>query len=285
MSTSESQRATDHAADITSAHQGQLDSQAARAVFGRRTAAADASHLVSYLRPGLRMVDFGCGQGSLSLGFARLVAPGEVLGLDRAEASIAQARAEAERLGITNAIFRVADLYEAQLPEASVDVAHFSGVLAYQPDPLAALRVAYRALKPGGLLAVREPQKEGDWIAGPYREVMALFNRVLIEDAFTAAGGDAFIGRRLGTLLDEAGFERVQLAPGYAPALSNVQAVAGFVLARLADTAFTARVVRRGWITAEQLSSMPRAVEAWRDSRASLIAVAECTALGWKPSG
>ena len=53
----------------------------------------------------------------------------------------------------------------------SFDVAHFSGVLAYQKQPLTALKLAYRVLKPGGLVAVREPEKEGDWFAtsfGPF---------------------------------------------------------------------------------------------------------------------
>jgi SAM-dependent methyltransferase len=232
----------------------------------------------------MRLVDFGCGQGSLSLGLASLVAPGDVVGIDLAEASIAQAQAEAERRGVTNVVFRVADLYEAHLPEASFDVAHFSGVLAYQRDPGAALKVAHRALKPGGLIAAREPQKEGDWVGGPYREALMLFNHLLIEDAFKSVGGDPCIGRRLGTLLMEAGFERVQLTPGYAPALSDVQAGAAFVLARLADASFVERVVRRGWITAEQLSALPKAVEAWRDSSSSVVAVAECMAVAWKAS-
>ena len=62
------------------------------------------------------------------------------------------------------------------------------GVLAYQRDPVAALKVAYRALKSGGLMGAREPQKEGDWIGGPYREALMVFNQLVIEDAFKSVG-------------------------------------------------------------------------------------------------
>jgi hypothetical protein len=107
---------------------------------------------------------------------------------------------------------------------------------------------------------------------------------LIINDAYIAVGGDPFIGRRLATLLAEAGFEDMQLTPSYAPALSNVHAVAAFVLARLSDAAFTERVVRRGWITAERLTEMAGEVEVWRDSKSSVFAVAECMAIAWRGS-
>src|SRR5215831_2648810 len=229
MSTSDFPSATNQLNDAANAWRGHLDSDANRALFNRRSATADASHLVPYLKPGLRLVDFGCGPGTLSLGLAAIVTPGEVLGIDISETSIAQAKAQRELLGITNAEFRVSDIVDARLPDTSFDVAHFSSVLAYQSDPLAALTVAYRALKPGGLVSAREPQKEGDWFGGPYREILPLINSLIMEDGFKSVGGDPFIGRRLATLLHAAGFERVELTPSLSPALSNVQAAAGFV--------------------------------------------------------
>jgi SAM-dependent methyltransferase len=149
----------------------------------------------------MRLIDSGCGQGCLSLGFAPLVAPGLDVGIDRGEASIAEARPEAEHHGVGNVIFQVADIYDTRFQDASFDVAHF---------------------------------------------------------------------------------KRVQLRPGNAPALSNVHAIAEFGLARLNDCAFADSVVRRGWISAEQLSGMAAAVEAWRASDSSVVAMAECTAIGWK---
>ena len=64
----------------------------------------------------LRLVDFGCGAGSLTCGFASLIGPGEALGLDLSEAAIGRARALAEQVGLVDARFAVANLHDVQLP-------------------------------------------------------------------------------------------------------------------------------------------------------------------------
>ena len=48
----------------------------------RRTAARSAAFLLPHLRPGMRLLDFGCGPGSITVGLAGVVAPGEVVGVD-----------------------------------------------------------------------------------------------------------------------------------------------------------------------------------------------------------
>jgi hypothetical protein len=132
-------------------------------------------------------------------------------------------------------------------------------------------------------VSAREPQKEGDWFGGPHREALVLLNLLVAEDGFKSAGGDPFIGRRLGTLLHAAGFERLELTSAISPALSNVQAIAGFAQRRLNDPEFVARVVRRGWITAEQSAELARATLVWSESDESVVAFGECIAIGWKP--
>lgn len=258
------------------------ESAAASDSFNRRTASADASHLVPHLRPGMEVVDFGCGTGSLTVGLAAIVAPGEVVGFDRSESAITQARVQAEPLGLSNLRFDVADIRDLELPEHSFDVAHFSGVLSHLADPRRALSLAHRTLRPGGLIAAREPQKEGDWYGGPYREAVGTLNRLTIED-WKSRGGDPFLGRRLGELLREAGFERVELLAGCAPALSNRQAVGAFARRRLAEPDFIQRVVERRWITLEQLREIEEAIRIWAASDDSVVALAECAAIARKP--
>ena len=48
----------------------------------RRSAETHAAHLLSHLKPGLRVLDFGCGPGTISVGLATAVAPGELHGID-----------------------------------------------------------------------------------------------------------------------------------------------------------------------------------------------------------
>jgi cyclopropane fatty-acyl-phospholipid synthase-like methyltransferase len=47
----------------------------------RRTAACNAAFMLPHLRPGMRLLDAGCGPGSNTIGLAEAVAPGEVIGV------------------------------------------------------------------------------------------------------------------------------------------------------------------------------------------------------------
>ena len=44
-----------------------------------RTAAKEAAFFLPMLRAGMRVLDLGCGPGSITLGFAQAVAPGEAI--------------------------------------------------------------------------------------------------------------------------------------------------------------------------------------------------------------
>ena len=48
----------------------------------RRTVADSAAYLVGDLRPGLEVLDVGCGPGTITVDLARHVAPGRVLGVE-----------------------------------------------------------------------------------------------------------------------------------------------------------------------------------------------------------
>ena len=56
--------------------------------FRRFTAEANPAHLLPYLRPGLRVLDFGCGPGTISVGLSNAVVPCELHGVDVEESQI-----------------------------------------------------------------------------------------------------------------------------------------------------------------------------------------------------
>lgn len=120
-----------------------------------RTAENSAAYLLGMLRRGVRLLDAGCGPGTITADLAARVAPGEVLGIDNSAAVIEQA---AQRFAgaVLNLRFAVGDVYALDLPDASVDVVHAHQVLQHLVDPVAALRELRRVLVPGGLLAVRD---------------------------------------------------------------------------------------------------------------------------------
>src|SRR3954454_16821820 len=68
----------------------------------RRTAETSAGFLATHLSPGMRLLDCGCGPGSITVGLAALVAPGEVIGLDLQAEQLERAGAWAARQSISN---------------------------------------------------------------------------------------------------------------------------------------------------------------------------------------
>ena len=120
-----------------------------------RTAANSAAYLLPSLRPGLDVLDVGCGPGTITVDLAALVAPGRVVGLDVSSVPLAEARELAERAGLP-VTFEEGDVYALAEPDDSFDVVHAHQVLQHLADPVAALREMARVCRPGGVLAVRD---------------------------------------------------------------------------------------------------------------------------------
>ena len=132
------------------------------ATMTARTAEREAAFFLPRLRPGMRLLDAGCGPGTITLGLVAAVAPGEVVGLDLSPAMVTQARALAADRRVANARFEVADLQALPFPDASFDAAFESAVLEHVPDPTRAVAELRRVLRPGGVIGLRD----GDLGAG-----------------------------------------------------------------------------------------------------------------------
>src|SRR6201986_4889027 len=87
-----------------------------------RTAENSAAYLLPHLTPDARVLDVGCGPGTITAGLADRVPGGHVTGIDAAEGIVAQARAAAgER---ANLDFAAGDIYALDYPADSFDVVH-----------------------------------------------------------------------------------------------------------------------------------------------------------------
>ena len=121
-----------------------------------RTATNSAAYLLAHLRAGQRLLDVGCGPGTLTVDLAARVAPGAVVGVDNAAAVLEVARATVTRAAATNVTVQHADVYALPFPDGTFDVVHAHQVLQHLADPVAALVEMRRVCRPSGLVAARD---------------------------------------------------------------------------------------------------------------------------------
>ncbi|KIF02021.1 ubiquinone biosynthesis methyltransferase UbiE [Streptomyces sp. RSD-27] len=175
-----------------------------------RTAANSAAYLVGELRPGMRVLDVGCGPGTITADLAELVAPGgRVTAVDAAPDVLAAAGAYAAERGLAGAVeFAVADVHALEFSDDTFDVVHAHQVLQHVGDPVRALREMRRVCRPGGTVAVRDADYAAmTWYpATPGLDAwLDLYRRVA-----RANGGEPDAGRRLLSWARAAGFTQVR---------------------------------------------------------------------------
>ena len=119
-----------------------------------RTAENSAAYLLPHLAEDAKVLDVGCGPGTITAGLADRVPRGHVTGIDAAQEVIDQASAAAGGRG--NLDFATGDVYALDYPDDSFDVVHAHQVLQHVGDQVSALREMRRVTRPGGLVAVRD---------------------------------------------------------------------------------------------------------------------------------
>ena len=246
---------------------------------GQRTAAQQADFFLSYLRPGMRLLDAGCGGESITVGLAEAVAPGPVIGLDLEPGRLVEAQQRARRNSVGNATFAVGNLYTLPFPDAFFDAAFAHHVLQHLRDPGCALRELRRVLRPGGVIGIRDPD-EGATLFAPstprIEELRALELRLRQH-----YGSDPYYARQQRRLLREAGFARSEAqvaAQCWGTPVLTREAAAGWQ-ARLAGPAGGAALPALGWTTPERLAAMEAAVAAWGEQPDAFCAMTFCSAV------
>lgn len=234
------------------------------AVHRRRTARDCAAFLLPYLRPGLDLLDIGCGPGSITLDLATHVAPGRVLGLDSAPTVVESARAAAAERGDGSTRFAVGDLYAlSEVPDASYDVVFAHQVLQHLSDPVAALREMARVTRPGGLVAVRDADF-GTWAWHPAAEELTRWLG-LYHDVARANGAEPDAGRRLPAWARAAGLTDVTVTTStwsYHDPQARAVLADGWAR-RTTESAFGERALELGFADRVGLQAMADAWRAW----------------------
>ena len=177
----------------------------------RRSAVRNAAHLLPLLRPGMDLLDLGCGPGSITLGLAQAVWPGEVTGLDQNPEQVELACRAFADARTFNARFVTGDALDLPFPDSSLDAVHCHGFLMHSPSIKEQLTEIVRVLKPGGILASRDMDVPSSFIAPTHESNRGMWE--MLGEVIRQEGGNPWMGRQLKTFFINAGLENVK--PGY----------------------------------------------------------------------
>jgi ubiquinone/menaquinone biosynthesis C-methylase UbiE len=228
-----------------------------------RTADEAAAFLLPALRPGMRLLDVGCGPGSITRGLAERVAPGPVIGLDLSRETLAAARHEAAARGLANLRYEEGSVYQLPFPDASFDVVYAHQVVQHLRDPGAALREMLRVLRSGGLVAVRDV----DWGTVSYWPPDPWIDRFVDVHFKTwyRNGGEPRMGRQLRALFNAAAVTDLQITAAlwcYATPDETVEWGESYAQ-RLLTSPMGQRPVEYGYASRSDIEAMAAAFRAW----------------------
>ena len=248
-----------------------------------RSAAEFADFVLPTIGRRDRVIDVGCGPGSITVGLAQ--AAGHVTGIDVDETEFADARAYVSEHGIDNVEFLEGSIYELDFPDASIDICTLFAMMETLDDPLAGLAEVHRVVKPGGLVGASSIEYGGLILHGPGEPLLRRFYELRLQ--LWKAQGDVhfYRGRQLRGLLLAAGFGQVQAVTTYF-SYGTEERVRTFGLGRAADCRdewYVGGLADHGFADQDEIDALEQAWLHWADSPDSFAAFAWGRATGRKP--
>ena len=157
------------------------------------------------------VLEAGCGVGAQTVTLARRSPGARFTSIDISADSIAEARCRAARAELTNVAFQQADIFALPFDAASFDHVFVCFVLEHLAQPVEALAILNRLLRPGGSMTVIEGDHGSTYF---YPDSPAAHAAIRCQvELQRQAGGNALIGRQLYPLLVAAGFDAVLVSP------------------------------------------------------------------------
>jgi ubiquinone/menaquinone biosynthesis C-methylase UbiE len=169
---------------------------------------------------GVKMLDCGCGPGFTTFELANYLGKNSrIVGIDRAEKYLSALRARVAAEATRGEKSRLAKIETRNAPIDSFDLQEYDFQAAYGrwififlKDPEAAIRNIARHLRPGGVLMLQEYVDYRTMALHPSPPVFRKLVEQIIR-SWADHGGDANIATRLPLLLEENGFEVIDLKP------------------------------------------------------------------------
>jgi SAM-dependent methyltransferase len=275
----------------------QTHHRAVTAAHGTRTAEVDGAFILSHLQSHFKILDIGCGPGSITSGFARYVPQGHVTGIDLTTQVISEATERLSQLNPspTNVSFQTGNVLDGlDFPDASFDVVFCSQTLVHIVEPIKALKEMKRVCKPGGFVAAREGDMPFRWV--PYPRGLQLFNKYLYVMVMGDIGVDSEHpdnapfkeGHRSGSLVHvwgrEAGFEPLKMVKGAKVTMyatpEEREYVAGNYIGRFDQAGWRDKYIAAG-ASAEDVDNIVADLKKWKEDVDGWHAVMQCETICW----
>jgi SAM-dependent methyltransferase len=147
------------------------------------------SRALGHLLPPLVVVDAGCGEGYLTAEAAEWAA--QVIAVDRSRDMLRRARQLARKRDLHNIVWRVGEIEQLPLDDASADVVLLSQALHHAAHPARAAAEAVRVVRVGGRVLVLDLRAhDQEWVKGRLGDQWLGFTDEGLHDLLTEAGLD-----------------------------------------------------------------------------------------------
>lgn len=235
-----------------------------RPAHGRRNADRWAAFLGPHLRTDMRVLDIGCGPGSITVGL-----PGRVIGVD------------VHPVPIPSSPVAAGDGAALPFSESAFDAVYINAVLQHVVDASAVLCEARRVMRSGAVIGVGDT----DWGTRIMHPHDPLLDRGQEIQERARESGNVRVGRELRGLLAGAGFERIEIGTegrvvGSEPAVAQM---AAFERGWFEAPEVVAYVTEFGLSDAAEMAEIAAAWTRWSTCPAACAVDQWFTGIAWSP--
>lgn len=230
------------------------------ALYASRRLADEAPFVTPLVGPEDRIIDCGCGPGSMSIDLAVLAPRGQTVGVDIDATQVAMARDAGRARGVPNVDFQVASVYALPFADQSFDLAYVSAVLCNTRYPNRVIAEVKRVTKRAGRVCVRVFDLEDGVLSTPGEPLIERCEELHLR-LRRHYGHDPGVGRRSHDLLAGAGLTDIAIERVSHEVTGAGLTGVGEWMANYLLEAWGPNFVEQGWCAKAEVDEM---AAAWR---------------------
>ena len=251
--------------------------------YAKRTANQQAVFVLPYLRPGMDLLDVGCGPGTITLGLAQAVIPGSVTGVDHDWQHVEMASKLVGENDVPNATFQTGDALSLPFDDDTFDAVFENDMFTHLSQKASnAAKEVYRVLKPNGIFAARDVDADAV-VWGHRTDALKQLDELFIA-WHQSRGSDITLGRKLPAILREAGFINT-IKSVSADTKGNPEETRSHaeITVSLLDGPFGKAIVDNGWGDRSAVDRLKKSIQEWGSHPDAFFANVHVEVIGWKP--